>query len=126
MPDKNEKKIYILYFELLCFKTMADKKLSEDIVKLKKLEQDGICDSRPEKFENREPNTHPASAVEGGASSLSAMKSKKRKSVPAIEGTAMLDIEMESDHSADKCSDRIEVGCAPLNIQQVSNFISIG
>ncbi|CAA2980907.1 Hypothetical predicted protein [Olea europaea subsp. europaea] len=46
------------------------------------------------------------------------MKSKKRKSVPAIEGTAMLDIEMESDHSADKCSDRIEVGCAPLNIQQ--------
>lgn len=38
MPDKNEKKIYILYFELLCFKTMADKKLSEDIVKLKKLE----------------------------------------------------------------------------------------
>lgn len=101
---------------------MADKELSEEIVKLKKLEQDGTCDSRHEKFESRQPNTDTVSPDEGAGSSRSAMKSKKRKPLPAIECTAAPHIDMEGDNAADKCSDRNEVG-GTLNIQQVSNFI---
>ncbi|CAI9754059.1 unnamed protein product [Fraxinus pennsylvanica] len=103
--------------KLLMEENQKNKELSEEIVKLKKLEQEGTCHSRQEKFESRQSNTHTSSPDEGVGSGLSAMKSKKRKSLPAIEGTAVPHIDMEHDNAADKCSDRNEVGGA-LNIQQ--------
>ncbi|KAL2504854.1 titan9 [Abeliophyllum distichum] len=84
----------IQYQKLLMEENQKNKELSEEIVKLNKLEQDGPCHSRHQNFESGQPNTHTGSPVEG-ASCLSAMKSKKKH----------------------KCSDRNEVGGA-LNIQQ--------
>ncbi|KAL2528426.1 titan9 [Forsythia ovata] len=107
----------IQYQKLLMEENQKNKELSEEILKLNKLEQDGPCHSRHQKFESGRPNTHTGSPVEG-ASCLSATHSKKkRKSVPAVEGIAMPHVDMELDHAADQCSDRNEVGGA-LNFQQ--------